>query len=85
MPWHNEVLQSHIDKVILDSKRIESFEIKIGNYWHIITSEVISELFSRIFMQDIHPDGFKQITFKQFGNLVEELDQSVFERLVNLS
>ena len=65
MPWRNELLQNRIDILTRDSQFIQSFNITIGNsYTHNeVPSDVINGLLERILMQDIHPDGFKSITF----------------------
>ena len=61
MRWLNELIQDRIDKVILNNEFIESFNIDLGvNY---VDYDVINGLIGRILMQDIHPDGFKQIAF----------------------
>ena len=69
MPWHEGVMQSRIDKA-LDFELIESFEINMFSK----ATDVFNELLSRIFMQDIYPDGFKRMTFSRFGNSVVNLN-----------
>ena len=60
MPWLPELMQHCIDKVILDSELIESFDITIGKRAYVNEdNEVINGLIGRILMQDIHQDGLK--------------------------
>ena len=63
MPWRNELLQNRIDRAILDSNFIESFNITIGvDHCKGADKEVMNQLLGRILIQDIHRDGFKEIT-----------------------
>ena len=71
MRWLNELMQDRIDKVIPDIEFIESFSIDLGS--HKVDYDVINGLIGRILMQDIHPDGFKQITFNGFWSGVDKL------------
>ena len=71
MRWLNELMQDRIDKVILDNEFIESFNINLGV--HYCDYDVINGLIGRILMQDIHPDGFKEIAFSHFFEAVDEM------------
>ena len=42
-------------------------------------------LLGRILMQDIHHDGFKEITLSQFDYYVEEIDEGLLDQLVDKS
>ena len=47
---------------------------------------MIAELIDLITIQDIHPDnGLSEIKFSDFSNNVEELDESVLDRLIEFS
>ena len=81
MRWLNELMQDRIDKVIPDKEFIESFSIDLGS--HKVDYDVINGLIGRILMQDIHPDGFKQIAFNGFWSGVDELTKDVIDRLVD--
>ena len=71
MIWFNGHMQSRIDNVTLESQCIESFNITFGRCGSINGNHVLNELFNLILMQDIHPDGFKQITLNNFGDFYD--------------
>ena len=83
MRWLNELMQNRIDKATCGLEFIESFSINMGN--RTVDYDVINGLISRIMMQDIHPDGFKSITFSVFGYIADPIDKSVIDQLVSLS
>ena len=37
-------------------------------------SDVANGLISRLLMQDIHPEGFDEITLSNFSQIIEDLD-----------
>ena len=76
-------MQNRIDKATCGLEFIESFSINMGN--RTVDYDVINGLISRIMMQDIHPDGFKSITFSVFGYISDPIDKSVIDQLVGLS
>ena len=43
---------------------------------------MLNELVGLIMMQDIHPDGFKQITFHGLDEVNSELDEGLLDQLV---
>lgn len=61
MPWIMQCMQSRIDKAMQDDPFIDSFNISMGENG-FASYDVINQLIGRILMQDIHVDGFKQIT-----------------------
>ena len=64
MIWSHAEMQSRIDNA-LGSELIESFNITLS--MGCLTDYCINELLSRILMQDIHPNGFREITLNQFA------------------
>ena len=64
MPWLDEIMQMRIDNALIDSQFIESFDISIGIH---AAKFYINELIGRILIQEIHPDGFKEITLSSFS------------------
>ena len=54
---------------------MKSFNITIGLYSGIVRSDMINGLVGRLLMQDIHPDGFEEITLSQFHDDVGNFDQ----------
>ena len=54
---------------------MKSFNIKINLYSGIVRSDMINGLIGRLLMQDIHPDGFEEITLSHFNDDVGNLDQ----------
>ena len=74
-------MQSRIDNVILDAEFIKSFNISFGRrgaYWNYgyCSYGVLNELIGRILMQDIHHEGFEQITLSAFLHFDDELNVS---------
>ena len=49
------------------------------------TYDAINGLIGRILMQDIHQDGFKQITFSQLDSNDEELEEGLLDQIVSLT
>ena len=45
---------------------MKSFNITIGSNVGIIQADMINELIDRLLMQDIHTDGFEEITLRRF-------------------
>ena len=43
---------------------------------------MINGLIFRLLMQDIHPDGFKQLVFNEFTNGVGEIDEGLLDQFV---
>ena len=76
--WFIDHLQSRIDNAIIDCQLIDSFCIKFNNDRATQGCDVVNELLGRILMQDIHHNGFKQITFKGLGSVKNnELDEGL--------
>ena len=46
---------------------------------------MINGLIGRILMQDIHPDGFKQIAFKGFNYNIDEINKDLLDQIVDQS
>ena len=54
---------------------MKSFNLTIGLYSGFVQSDVINGLIGRLLMQDIHLDGFEEITLSQFHYNMGNLDQ----------
>ena len=57
-----QCMQSRIDRAMQDAPFIDSFNITMGKTG-FASYDVSNQLVGRILMQDIHNEGFKQITF----------------------
>ena len=65
---------------------MKSFNITLGRFYQISSSDTINELLGRLLMQDIHPDGFEEIILSQFyKNVIGKLDLGLVDRLFELS
>ena len=83
MTWLAEDMQDRINRA-LTFRVMKSFAINIGG-GIAVSGEVINELISSMATQDIHPNGFQQITLSNFGDKVEDLNEVVLDKVVELS
>ena len=67
MPWRSELIQMRINNA-LQNEVMKSFSISPNSKGGRVQSDVINELISRLLMQDIHPDGFDEITLSCFSD-----------------
>ena len=63
---------------------MNSFVINIGG-GIVVSKDVMNQLINFMAMQDIHPDGFEQITLSWFDRGVGDLIEAELDRLVELS
>ena len=78
MPCFVECIQSRIDKATHGSQLLESFNMSnVFNHEYDLENMVLG----RILMQDIHPEGFKQVTL--IGPTY--MDRELLYRLADLS
>lgn len=75
MPWIVECMQSRIDRAMQDCQFIDSFNITMHKFV-FLKYDVSNQLVGRILMQDIHYEGFKQITFSY---IKEELNTGLVD------
>ena len=73
MPWCSEEIQNRINNV-LQNDALKSFKIAPNSKGEEIESDVINGLIGRLLIQDIHPDGFDEITLSCFSDDVGELN-----------
>ena len=86
MIWFNDHMQGRIDNALIDSQFVKAFNITFGRSGRTQGSDIVNELLGRILMQDIHPEGFKQITLKGFEHANDNsLDEGLLQRIANQS
>ena len=83
MSWLIEDMQDRINRA-LTFRVMKSFVINIGG-GIAVSGDVINELINSMATQDIHPNGFQQITLSHFGDKVEELNETGLDKVVESS
>ena len=83
MSWLIEDMQDRINRA-LTFRVMKSFVIDIGG-GVAVSGDIINELINSMVTQDIHPNGYHQVTLSHFGDKVEELNEGMLDQVVQLS